>query len=694
MESSFSDANQKETTASTKLTDVLILMAITCCVGFAILLRIFGSQMYPFFLVVYLWISAYICLIALLLQRNRISGASILKGRLSFVAIILLTVGIRVVFLGLDEYISLDPLWYLDFGRFMVAGAIPYFDFYFPYPPVFGYFIYGISVVAPTVDSFRILATVFDVFIVLTLWYLVKIRVNCEYASVVSIAYALLPMSVIESGWNGHFEPLVNFMMIVAIALLLQKRFRSGGFVLGIAVATKIYPIILYPFFFAYAKTWKDRFELTVSSVISGILTFVPILVLQFINSQGTDPSTNQSMQSGLLDTLFGYLMAPGSISLWLSVVLLVLIVIAVLVLARQIWTSARNVTASLFSNVILILGVVLILLGVIAVLYPLLPASRLVYWRYPIDITIIRGITALSAGFVVIRMALQARRKNLGELSIESLLLLTIGTFLLLLSISRDVFYGWYLLWPIPLFFLLKEKKLTFAVILCLLLVYPSYTHDNFETLGYTENPIWVEEFSHIEDWTINVNLTDTNLISEQVSAGVEMNEPLTARYWFNTSGIQDSEQLQNITISYAKQVDFSIDTTIELVTKIRAEWDPTFGRYADISLTFKGLLQNGTPLNDFVIPPTTLFTNLTSILWRSAVVSDLGVINLTISELTYWIFPKVAVSSGFHVESLYTSSYVILYPIYFIIVPTLIALVFVSLTLVYIELEKIPLW
>ena len=103
----------------------------------------------------------------------------------------------------------------------MLRGGLPYRDFYFPYPPVFVYVISAIGFLNGGVDAFRIFAVLCDVGILICVWKTMQNRFDNQNIRIVLLAYALLPMSVIESGWIGHFEPLTNLFMLVSIYFFL-----------------------------------------------------------------------------------------------------------------------------------------------------------------------------------------------------------------------------------------------------------------------------------------------------------------------------------------------------------------------------------------------------------------------------------------------------------------------------------------
>jgi hypothetical protein len=335
-------------------------------------------------------------------------------------------------------------------------------------------------------------------------------------------------------------------------------------------------------------------------------------------------------------------------------------------------------------------LGLVLILLGVMAGIYAILPVSRAVHWRYPLDVGFVRGVTAVAIGILVMFNAIKTwRARSETPMSINTLFLLIAVILLLLIALSRNVFYGWYLLWSIPLLLLLKDRRLGLTVLLCLLLVYPSYTHDNFVSLGFEEERLWEDEMYNVSAWTTFVNTTSSSANTSLVSMGVNTNvHNNSGEFWFDTSSLTKAD-LENLSLHYSIDVVIYMDHNIEFVARIISDWNPTFGRYAELRLDYDGVDQNGTAIHGHIIDRTTIFTNLTYILWRSAVTAQTNVENITIHRLSFVIYPIEAVISQYEIDFLYTTYYGILNPIYFLMVPALVALALVAFTFLHLELE-----
>ncbi len=680
----------REISATLKV-DVLFVVSVALNAFMVVALRSLGSQMYPFFIIIYAWIAVYALYLAAVLYKQRVSDAPLLDSRHALAICTIMAISIRLLFLGFQDHISLDAHWYLNFGRFMQMGELPYTGFYFPYPPVFAYFIGAISWFAPTVDSFRVLAIIMDAAVLLVLWKIANRLNGPEAASLVALAYALLPIAIIESGWNGHFEPLTNLLLLLAIWFMLARREVPAGAFLGLAAATKIYPILLFPIMFFYFKGWTGRLRFLVVTVLTGALTFLPFVLPPLLGSGG---GSDGPVQGGSLNpflALLGSLFSLHPQDLAVTVFAMVGIAVGSVIVVRELLSGEREARDTSYNLVAITLGIVLIVMGVIAGTYPLLPAARMLYWRYPVDVGIVRGLTAGGIGLSVVRLGYkEMRRESKHSVTVQSLFMLVAATILLFASLSRDVFYGWYLLWAVPFVLLLKNKKMGLTLLLCILLIYPSYTHDNFASLGYQEERIWSDEMMDVRGWSVYVNTSDTGIPQSSIRAGVyTVGE--RGRFWFDTTEVDDETLLENVSIEYSKSIYVLFDESTEFVTRIKATWDPTFGRHSDLSLSYVGIDQDHTFINGTIIPQTSIFTNLTSVLWRhSLALWHEGVDAGAIYNITLTVHPQRAVRSAYYVDYFYTTYGGPFDPLYFAITPVLVALALLSYVILDRELTR----
>jgi len=184
---------------------------------------------------------------------------------------------------------------------------------------------------------------------------------------------------------------------------------------------------------------------------------------------------------------------------------------------------------------------------------------------------------------------------------------------------------------------------------------------------------------------------MSGTGLDPNLVEAGVRSNGDL-GEFWFNTSAMSNASQLENVIISYTKSVQIGFNLDIEFVTRMTSSWDPTFGRYADISLIYEGYDEYGHRINGTIIPMTSLMTNLTFVLWRySFSIAEVPVDAGTIDNLTLVVYPVRSVYAFYGVDFFYTTNYGLLNPSFFLFIPIHMALALTAYAVLHLELKRL---
>ena len=642
------------TVSSPRFVHMFFIFTILLNAVMPFMMRLYGSQMYFFYFIIYTWAGLYALFLAVLVRKHRLGDYRLVDSRVSLLVAVALMIVTRFAFLGMTEQISLDTLWYLDFGSLIEMGNVPYFDFFFPYPPVFAYVTMAISFVAPSVDSFRIVMTFADVGVGLILYKLAEKCIGRRWSGSTVLIYALLPIAIIETGWSGHFEAIANLLLLVAVWFMLARRPILTGLFVGLATATKIYPALLFPVALFYLRGWHDRLKMTLSAIGIGLLTFLPFVTWSYLIA-----ATATIDGPGILDLIISHLLATLGKGPALPMNIMAILSAGLILLASSWFVSRRDSDSRSrsYSLAVLLLGVMLIAMGVLSGIYPLTEASRLVLWRYPADIAVVRGLSTTIVGAAVAYLAVlrlkESTRKNL---SAESLLLLALAIALLLTSMSRSAVFGWYLLWSVPFFLLLKNRHLALTVVLCLLLVYPGYTHDNFASLGYQEPTVWSDDMTQVGNWSVHVSTLGSCADLDNLTAGVESSGP-NARFWFDTTKLANVSCLDNVTVQYTQAAYVEFGALTEFVTRIRTDWDPTFGQRALFSLSFQGVLEDGTPIVAVIVSPVTPLTNLTWTSWRYDFISDSKEMSGHIVNLTITVAPRFLTRSGYEISAMYTT-------------------------------------
>jgi hypothetical protein len=335
-------------------------------------------------------------------------------------------------------------------------------------------------------------------------------------------------------------------------------------------------------------------------------------------------------------------------------------VIAACLVVLASLWfVYHRNpeTRSRSFNLAVFLLGIMLVAMGGVAGIYPFTSGSMLVSWRYPADFGVVRGLCTIVVGAALMYQGVGDLKQSTGKsLSTESHALLALAIALLLVSMSRTQVFGWYLLWSLPVFLLIKNRQLALTVGLCLLLLYPGYTTDNFASLGFQENAGWNDNMTNIGNWSVHVNTLGSCADPHNITAGVESSGS-NARFWFDTTKLANSSCLDGVTLQYTEAAHVEFGPLTEFVTRIKTDWDPTFGQLAIFSLSFQGVLENGTPIVAMIILQATPLTNLTWTSYRSNFISGSEEISGHTSNLTITVAPRVLARSGYEIGPMYTT-------------------------------------
>ncbi|MFX1601902.1 MAG: glycosyltransferase 87 family protein, partial [Promethearchaeota archaeon] len=446
-----------------------------------LVLRSVGGTMYHFFTTLSLWSAFYVATLAVLfrVQRAELSSPLSVNSKHTLGALTVVTLVPRMAWLGVGTLISLDALWYIDYGKFMAQGLMPYADFFFPYPPVFGYVIYAVYQAAPAVDSFRVLSIAFDLAIVMVLWTMSKFKAVSGPGVLLPLAYALLPFSIIESGFNGHFEPIANLFILLGIWCIIKGRDQASAILVGLGAATKTYAIFLIPILLLNIKEHRKKAKFVFLALLAMYLTFVPFSISVWLRGDFLLPGTAMpGLSTGFLDATLGFISRLGPTEFIAIIVVAFCIVLLMAVIsARSVSLLESFRTALLYDILTAGFAAFLVIMILLTWIYPFLDPGIGVYWRYPTDIAFAKGASAAAGTVLMMRLAWGRWRTSPGRhVSNFQLSMLAAFVLMLLLSMSRDVFYGWYLLWAIPPLFALRDRRLLYIALASMLFIYPSY--------------------------------------------------------------------------------------------------------------------------------------------------------------------------------------------------------------------------
>jgi hypothetical protein len=213
----------------------------------------------------------------------------------------------------------LDTPIYQHYGNAIARGEVPYRDFAVEYPPgaLPMFALPGLAEPGEGQDvkpgfrhAFETLMWLCGAAVLAAMAVvLVSIRAGPVHAWSALVFAALAPLAV-GSVILSRFDLWPAALVALALAAFVTDRFRSGSFLLGCAIAAKLYPVVLVPLVVIYA--WKRRgrrsgltcLGLTAATLLVVFLPFValsPAGVWHSLSGQLSRPLQIESLGASLL---------------------------------------------------------------------------------------------------------------------------------------------------------------------------------------------------------------------------------------------------------------------------------------------------------------------------------------------------------------------------------------------------------
>lgn len=175
----------------------------------------------------------------------------------------------RVFAHGINPFLypPLDPA--LDHLDVFYRSKIHWEQFRTIYPPTSQY-VFALShlIYPDSVIGLKFILSLFDfgTGLLLVSW-LPRLRIHPSWSAL----YLLNPLILKEFANSGHLDSIAVFLTTLAIYLATQYRNLLATFVLAVATGAKLFPIVLFPFFFKLAR-----------SKILSVFVFIGVLFLLY----------------------------------------------------------------------------------------------------------------------------------------------------------------------------------------------------------------------------------------------------------------------------------------------------------------------------------------------------------------------------------------------------------------------------
>lgn len=276
----------------------------------------------------------------------------------------------RVLLLLAPPQLSDDYFRFIWDGRLVAGGFNPYLylpntivnavpglddlllqllnspGYYTVYPP-FNQFLFGLAAVlspddiAGTVVWLRIPILLADIG---SIWLMVKLLKQLGKSPDLALLYGLNPLVILEITGNLHYEGVVVFFVLLAAWLIVRKRIVLAGVAMGLAIATKLLPLMLLPLALRWLGWRSGVLFCVISLAVAGGL-FFPFFSQELAHNMFS--SLNLYVQKFEFNASVYYLFRwLGFRLLGYNAVALIGPMLSVVTLAGVLWLSWRRPTA------------------------------------------------------------------------------------------------------------------------------------------------------------------------------------------------------------------------------------------------------------------------------------------------------------------------------------------------------------
>lgn len=146
--------------------------------------------------------------------------------------------------------------------------------YYTIYPPVLQYVFWIGGVLFQSTSSvilfFKSILLLAEVF---NFYFLVKLLKHFGKPVGAAFIYFLNPLVIIELNGNVHFEGLLFFFLLAAAVLLVKRKLFLSAVVFGLAISTKLLPVIFLPLVVSYLG-WKKGILFSMISLLVTVALF------------------------------------------------------------------------------------------------------------------------------------------------------------------------------------------------------------------------------------------------------------------------------------------------------------------------------------------------------------------------------------------------------------------------------------
>ncbi len=139
------------------------------------------------------------------------------------------------------------------------------------YPPVAQIAFYLITFISPTVTAMKFAMVLFEGLLTYGLMLLLReLGLRSEWV----ILYAWCPLTIWEFGGSGHLDAMVMALIVFALLFRCRQQPVLTGLLLGLAIFTKFYPVVLFPALYQRKPGGSLDFRMPVTIAAVGLVSY------------------------------------------------------------------------------------------------------------------------------------------------------------------------------------------------------------------------------------------------------------------------------------------------------------------------------------------------------------------------------------------------------------------------------------
>ena len=165
------------------------------------------------------------------------------------------------------------------------------------YPPAAQMYFYLVTFFSPTVTCMKTFMVLCEG---VTAWGVVRLLRRMGYRREQVLLYAWCPLLVWEIGGSGHLDAVALAFVTLALVARFERRAVLTGVLLGLAVITKMYPLVLFPALYRWGEGRRPDWTMPaamVGVIVGGYACYASVgrLVFGFL----TDYTKEEGIESG-----------------------------------------------------------------------------------------------------------------------------------------------------------------------------------------------------------------------------------------------------------------------------------------------------------------------------------------------------------------------------------------------------------